>query len=316
MNAVLNPPPDELFPQGTPAQHLLRVPFARTVGIVSEAVSANRLLLRLPFNAAVADARGAIDLRAITALLDHAGGAVVYMTQLRAAPTATLDLRVAFAEPAVPGEDAICKVTVEHADTTRALVNATVRGAQSGRLLASGSGCFIIGAHPGQAPGQVIADPWRLKSAPGAILEPGVQFASFDEFLGVPAAESLGAAPVEIPFRPHLVGAVSLPALHGGVTAAALMMAAQQAMAQMSVVNAAPAHTTTHATTGSEAGSPRLASIAIQYLRVGQAKTLSAIAQVSKPGRRTSFVNASATQDGGARVVATAQCVFISGDGA
>ena len=252
--------------------------------------------LRQPFRGAVADAAsGAIDQRAITALLDHACGVAVYTTLAEAAPTATLDLRVAFPQAAAAGEDVVCEASIAHADAALAVVNATVRGAQSGRLVATGSGCFIVGAHPGQGPGKKLADPWHSTSPASAqaAAAGAADFASFAQFLGVRnLAEPSGGA-VELVFQPHLVGAVSLPALHGGATAAALASAAHACMA----ASGKPA--------------PRLASISIQYQRAGQAKTLTARARIEKQGGRTSNLSICATQDDGARVVATAQCVFL-----
>lgn len=162
--------------------------------------------------------------------------------------------------------------------------------------MASGSGCFIVGAHPGQGPGKKLVDPWH--STTPAIAQAAeadaADFASFAQFLGVRDLQESSGGAVELVFQPHLVGAVSLPALHGGVTAATLASAARAGMAASGKPGA------------------RLASIALQYQRAGQAKTLIARARIDKQGGRTSNVSVSATQDDGARVVATAQCVFLT----
>lgn len=293
-------------PGRDPAQHLLHVPYTRAAGVQYVGVEHDNgkavIRLRQPYRNAVADvATGAIDQRAITALLDHACGVAVYVTLPVAAPTATLDLRVAFPQAPAPGEDVLCEAVIAHADAALAIVNATVRGAQSGRLLASGSGCFIVGAHPGQGPGKVLADPWH-SSSPAiahAAEADAAEFTSFAEFLGARDLGEPSGGAIEMPFQPHLVGAVSLPALHGGVTAAALASAAHACMA---------------AGGGRAAGrvDARLASISLQYQRAGQAKTLTARARFDKQGGRTSNLVVSATQDDGARVVATAQCVFLT----
>ena len=294
-------------PSRDPAQHLLHVPYTRAAGVQYVGLSAGTVTLRQPFRTALTDpASGAIDQRAITALLDHACGVAVYLTLPIASPTATLDLRVAFPHAAAPGEELLCEAVIVHADAALAVVNGSVRGAQSGRLVASGSGCFMVGAHPGQGPGKQIADPWHSSTpAIADAAEAGAaEFASFTEFLGVKnlpastrgamAAGAVSAAAVELAFQPHLVGAVSLPALHGGVTAAALASAAHAAM------------------TASGKTGARLASISIQYQRAAQAKTLTARARIEKQGGRTSNLAVSATQDDGGRVVATAQCDFLT----
>ena len=287
-------------PAGDPAQHLLHVPYTCAAGVQYVSAASTSLTLRQPFRATVADGEtGAIDQRAVTALLDHACGVAVYLTLPQAAPTATLDLRVAFPQMAAAGEDVVCIALVEYVDDGMAVVSASVRGARSGRLVASGNGCFIVGAHPGQGPGKTLADPWHSTSpAIAAAAEAdAAHYASFEEFLGVNRPVGQPGGMVEIPFQPHLVGAVSLPALHGGVSAAALATAAQQCMA----VAGAPV-----------ASIARLASISIQYQRAGQAKTLVARARIEKRGGRTSNLSVSATQDDGARIVATAQCVFLT----
>ena len=294
MNAVVQEP---FIPARDPAQHLLHVPYTRAAGTQYVGVKDGVISLRQPFRGAVADAAsGAIDQRAITALLDHACGVAVYTTLAEAAPTATLDLRVAFPQAAAAGEDVVCEASIAHADAALAVVNATVRGAQSGRLVATGSGCFIVGAHPGQGPGKKLADPWHSTSPAiaHAAAAGAANFASFAQFLGVRNLPEPSGGAVELVFQPHLVGAVSLPALHGGATAAALASAAHAGMAA--------------------SGKPaaRLASISIQYQRAGQAKTLTARARIEKQGGRTSNLSIRATQDDGARVVATAQCVFLT----
>lgn len=287
-----------------PAQHLLHVPYTRAAGVrYAGPLASGGISLSQPFRAAVADpATGAIDQRAIAAFLDHACGVAVYLTLPEAMPTATLDLRVAFPQAPAAGEDVLCEAAIVFADAALAVVNATVRGAQSGRLLASGSGCFIVGAHPGQGPGKKLADPWHSTS-PEIVLAAVADvadFASFSQLLGLKKLLAPSGGAVEIAFEPHLVGAVSLPALHGGVTAAALASAAQACMAALPGIGMS--------------GKPdaRLASISIQYQRAGQAKTLTARARIDKQGGRTSNLSVHATQDDGARVVATAQCVFLT----
>ena len=215
MNAVVEEP---FIPARDPAQHLLHVPYTRAAGTQYVGVTDGVISLRQPFRGAVADAaNGAIDQRAITALLDHACGVAVYTTLAEAAPTATLDLRVAFPQAAAAGEDVVCEASIAHADAALAVVNATVRGAQSGRLVATGSGCFIVGAHPGQGPGKKLADPWHSTSPAiaHAAAAGAADFASFAQFLGVRNLPEPSGGAVEIVFQPHLVGAVSLPALHG-----------------------------------------------------------------------------------------------------
>ncbi len=115
-------------PARDPAQHLLHVPYTRAAGCQYVGAIDGVIRLRQPFRRAVADVdSGAIDQRAITALLDHACGVAVYTTLAEAAPTATLDLRVAYPQAAMAAEDVVCEAVIAHADAALAIVNATVR---------------------------------------------------------------------------------------------------------------------------------------------------------------------------------------------
>jgi uncharacterized protein (TIGR00369 family) len=91
-----------------------------------------------------------------------------------------------------------------------------------------------------------------------------------------------------LPFSPHLVGNVMLPALHGGVVGAFLEMCA---LAQLSVSEPAPRR-------------PRTIDITIDYLRPARALTTYARAEVRKVGRRIAHVQAEAWQEDRAQPVA------------
>ena len=84
-----------------------------------------------------------------------------------------------------------------------------------------------------------------------------------------------------LPFAPHLIGNIVLPALHGGVLGAFMEMTA---ICQLGVRE--PARRL-----------PRTIDVTIEYLRPGRALTTYARADVRKLGRRIANVHVEAWQD-------------------
>jgi uncharacterized protein (TIGR00369 family) len=273
-----------------PAAHLRMVPYTSAVGMCWQGVKDGVVEVRLPFSKAVQDgASGAIDERAIMALLDHASSSAVF-AQLRAAlPIATLDLRVAFQRPAPPGTDVVVSAVATHVAETVAFVNASAR-AGDGAALAVSSATFIIGSSPGGERDGGAAG--LRKPAREFNLGDTALLGSFEQYLGL-ARHGLH---VRMEFADRLVGAVSLPALHGGVVAALLVSAARTAaMAEPGEVK-------------------RLAAITVQYLRAARAEATSAIGTFVKRGARSAVLSVTARQAHGSREVAHAQCIFVTPD--
>jgi uncharacterized protein (TIGR00369 family) len=98
-----------------------------------------------------------------------------------------------------------------------------------------------------------------------------------------------------LPFAPHLVGNVMLPALHGGVIGAFLEMSA---LAQLAVREP-------------QRRLPRTIDVTIEYLRPGRALTTYARAEVVKLGRRIANVHVEAWQDARAAPVAALRGHFM-----
>ena len=121
----------------------------------------------------------------------------------------------------------------------------------------------------------------------------------FLRFLGVTGEVQDGIVTLSLPFAPHLVGNVLLPALHGGIIGT-LMEAA--ALAQL--------------TLGSDPTlSFRTIDMTIDYLRPGLAKTTHARADLRKLGRRISSLQVEAWQDDPARPIAALRGHFRQTDG-
>ncbi|HEX7760932.1 MAG TPA: PaaI family thioesterase [Caulobacteraceae bacterium] len=119
-------------------------------------------------------------------------------------------------------------------------------------------------------------------------------------FLGMTAELAGDEMTAILPFAPHLVGNVMIPALHGGVLGAFLEMTA---LAQLSVRE--PLRRM-----------PKTIDVTIEYLRPGRALTTYARADVRKLGRRIANVHVEAWQDNRASPVAALRGHFmLSGEG-
>ena len=271
-----------------PASHLRSVPFCFAAGAQWVARRGKGIEIRLPFSPAISNpATGAIDERAVMAILDHVSGATVYaVLQDEPRPTATLDLRVAFQRPPPPGADIIVTSDPTCIADSVAFIAARARVADDGAEIATSSGAFIVGAHPGGAAPDKGVDLWQ--PARKFDTSDASRCASFDEFLGI----ARHGHHVRMEFHDRLIGAVSLPALHGGTVAAVLATAANDLAAQ--------------------SGASRMVAISIQYLRAGKSEVTSAAAEVERRGSRSGVINAVARQSHGSRILARAQATFIA----
>ncbi len=114
-------------------------------------------------------------------------------------------------------------------------------------------------------------------------------------FLGMSAELAGDEMTAILPFAPHLVGNVMLPALHGGVLGAFLEMTA---LAQLSVREP-------------QRRMPKTIDVTIEYLRPGRALTTYARADVRKLGRRIANVHVEAWQENRASPVAALRGHFM-----
>jgi len=127
-------------------------------------------------------------------------------------------------------------------------------------------------------------------------LEEFLQSVPYVRFLGMRAELAGDEMTAILPFSPHLIGNVMLPALHGGVIGAFMEMTA---LTQLSL--AAPA--------GGKR--PRTIDVTVDYLRPGRQHTTFARAKVQKAGRRIASVHVEAWQEDPARPVAALRGHFM-----
>ena len=285
------------FPLGSGERHTQSVPFtralqARWLGLHDVAGAGGPMArLRLPCHLSVRDADGAIDRRALVALLDHAGAPACYGAGVSTGATATLELRIDFAMAPQAGADLLLETRCVTADAWSALVVGEARQDGDAQPVARMSGRYAVGLGPGRANDDSETPAARAANAARHADAAAPEVAHFDALLG-------GAFEGEdfvLPFQPWLVGSVALPALHGGVVAAGLMNAAARARPD----------------SGAErAGGLRLASLNLQFLRAARAEETRFSGHAFKSGARAAYVAARATQQAGQRKVATLQALY------
>jgi uncharacterized protein (TIGR00369 family) len=127
----------------------------------------------------------------------------------------------------------------------------------------------------------------RLEAVLGAI--------PYVRFLGMRAELAGDEMTAILPFSQHLVGNITIPALHGGVIGAFMEMTA---LAQLSVREPLRHQ-------------PRTIDVTIEYLRPGRAMTTYARADVRKVGKRIANVQVEAWQDARASPVAALRGHFM-----
>lgn len=283
----MNAPPLAMgfFPlDANPAAHMARVPFAHTLGFVWEGDEHRTARVRLPLSAAatVKD-EGRVDRLAMLALLDHACSAAVYLALPRPSLIATVDLRCEFGGIPDIGADIVCEARTQHLDEHFAVVRASASSARTGTLLAWASSTYAVGAHPGMAGKKVDIHAWS---------QPAVASAPQQDFRSMLALS--GERDFELPFHERLVGAVTLPAVHGGATSAALTLAAMR--------------TAQRAVEPASAWEPL--SVTVHFLRAVQARGLSIRPTLRKPGSRRCIVGVSSFQRDACRESAHAECLL------
>jgi len=128
-------------------------------------------------------------------------------------------------------------------------------------------------------------------------LEEFLQSVPYVRFLGMRAELAGDEMTAILPFSPHLIGNVMLPALHGGVIGAFLEMTA---LAQLSVVQ-------------STAKVHKTIDVTIEYLRPGRPVTTYARADLRKVGRRIANIHVEAWQEERSKPIAALQGHFLLG---
>jgi uncharacterized protein (TIGR00369 family) len=127
-----------------------------------------------------------------------------------------------------------------------------------------------------------------MTQTPAQQLEATLARIPYARFLGVRGELAGDEMTLILPFSPHLIGNVSLPAIHGGVLGAFLEMTA---LAQLSIAQGLTRQ-------------PRPIDVTVEYLRSGRPVESYARAQIKRLGRRVANVHVEAWQEARSRPIA------------
>jgi uncharacterized protein (TIGR00369 family) len=132
------------------------IPFNRRMALQLVSFGDGLAVLRLPWqDAFVGDPdTGVVHGGAVTALLDAACGAAVFMALPAAEGTATLDLRIDYLRAAEPGADLLARATATRRTRHVVFVGATAWTADESVPVATATATFMRGTPMGPKPGR------------------------------------------------------------------------------------------------------------------------------------------------------------------
>ncbi|WP_326522876.1 acyl-CoA thioesterase domain-containing protein [Sphingomonas sp.] len=204
-----------------------------------------------PAHPRLCDRFGAIDTAVIPALVDQACSATALRSRDTYQPAATLDLRVDWIAPTLPGHGVAVRPRVIGATDATVLVAAEVVDADDRRLLATGIVTMALGRLPGGKRAEIDAP------VPDAGALAVDRLDDYDSYLALaPVDGGMMLDPL-----PRHVGSVLVPAVHGGVVASALCRMADR----LAAPGRRPVTLTTHYLRATMADAPsRLSGIAVK----------------------------------------------------
>ncbi len=132
-------------------------------------------------------------------------------------------------------------------------------------------------------------------------------------FLGIRFERQGDEITAHLPFQPMLIGNPAIPALHGGVTAAFLEVAAIIELSWSTLWEdlSAGRLNPEAVTPGHLPPLPKTIDFTVDYLRAGQAKDCFAKARVNRSGRRYASVHVESWQDARDKPFASAVVHFL-----
>lgn len=122
------------------------LPFSTALGMRLDEVEDGRAVISMPYDARIiGDPRtGVIHGGAVSALMDTCSGAAVISRSDGTGSTATIDLRIDYMRPAVPGRRIRCEAVCYHTTRTVGFVRATAMDGEDETPVASAKGAFTF----------------------------------------------------------------------------------------------------------------------------------------------------------------------------
>lgn len=127
-------------------QFIEAIPHSRALGMALDSIGAGEAVISMPYDTRfVGDpATGVIHGGAVSALMDTASGAAVMCHPSAPASTATLDLRIDYMRPAMPGQKITARATCYHMTRTVAFVRVVATDDDTARPVAAATGAFTV----------------------------------------------------------------------------------------------------------------------------------------------------------------------------
>jgi acyl-coenzyme A thioesterase PaaI-like protein len=238
--------------------------------------------------------------------LDTLLGMSVFGMIKRTVPIATIDLSTDFMAPMPPGSHAVIRAQCDLVKGNTAFVSGTVHAADTNEPVARTSGKFIVKAKPKKGASQTKSPEALAKAPPqaspyaltDALVNPLFETAKgghpFANWLGAHQMDTASGPVLHLPFSEMIIGDPMARAVHGGMLASLMEMAAGAAIIQ-------------------KTGKPDLPaplSSSINYLKRTTAAACFASAEIERFGRNIIVVHARTWQTDPASPAASATFLF------
>lgn len=127
-------------------QFIEALPHSRALGMVLDSIGAGEAVVSMAYDPRfVGDpATGVIHGGAVSALMDTASGAAVMCHPASPGTTATLDLRIDYMRPAMPGQRITARAVCYHMTRSVAFVRVVATDDDAARPVAAATGAFTV----------------------------------------------------------------------------------------------------------------------------------------------------------------------------